>query len=72
MIELYVPSRYLRSGSQNLLKTKVTKFKTLGDKSFAFTAPCVLNKLPLELRTEYSIEIFKKKLKTHYFKEAFY
>ena len=72
MIESYVPSRSLRSGSQNLLKTKVTKFKTLGDKCFAFTAPCVWNKLPLELRSEHSIEIFKKKLKTHYFKEAFY
>ena len=72
LIESYVPSRSLRSGSQNLLKTKVTKFKTLGDKCFAFTAPCVWNKLPLELRSEHSIEIFKKKLKTHYFKEAFY
>ena len=40
LIESYVPSRSLRSGSQNLLKTKVTKFKTLGDKCFAFTAPC--------------------------------
>ena len=72
LIESYVPSRSLRSGSQNLLKTKVTKFKTLGFKCFPFTAPCVWNKLPLELRSEHSIEIFKKKFKTYNFKEAFY
>ena len=72
LIESYVPSRSLRSGSQSLLKPKVTKFKTLGDKCFAFTAPCVWNKLPLELRSEHSIEIFKIKFKTYDFKEAFY
>ena len=72
LIELYIPSRSLRSASQNLLKTKVTKFKSLGDKCFSFTAPCVWNQLPFELRAEKSFEIFKKKLKTHYFKEAFY
>ena len=70
--ELYIPSRSLRSASQYLLKTKVTKFKSLGDKCFSFTAPYVWNQLPFELRAEKSFEIFKKKLKTHYFKEAFY
>ena len=71
LIQLYVPSRSLRSASQNLLKTKVTKFKTLGDRSFSFTAPSIWNSLPFDLRCEKSIDSFKKKLKTHYFKEAY-
>ena len=72
LIHVYVPSRSLRSASQNLLETKLTKFKTLGDKSFSFTAPCIWNSLPFELRSEKSIDTFKKKLKTHYFKEAYH
>ena len=71
LIEIYTPSRSLRSSSLNLLKPKVTHFKTLGDKSFSFTAPLVWNKLPLYLRNEKSINIFKKNLKTFYFTEAF-
>ncbi len=71
LIEIYTPSRSLRSSSLNLLKPKVTRFKTLGDKSFAFTAPLVWNKLPFYLRSEKSIDIFKKNLKTYYFTEAF-
>ena len=72
LIHVYVPSRSLRSASQNLLETKLTKFKTLGDRSFSFTAPCIWNSLPFELRSEKSIDTFKKKLKTHYFKEAYH
>ena len=72
LIEVYVPSRSLRSASKNLLRVKDTKFKTLGDRSFSFTAPLIWNKLPINLRTEKSIENFKKMLKTHYFKEAYY
>ena len=71
LIEIYTPSRSLISSSLNLLKPKVTHFKTLGDKSFSFTAPLVWNKLPLYLRNEKSINIFKKNLKTFYFTEAF-
>ena len=46
LIELYVPSRSLRSAGLHLLKPKVTNFKTLGDKSFSFSAPQVWNDLP--------------------------
>ena len=71
LIELYVPQRQLRSSSLNLLKSKVTKFKTLGDRSFSFSAPQVWNTLPPSLRNETSLDVFKKNLKTHYFKKAF-
>ena len=69
LVEIYVPSRNLRSINQYKLKTHVTKFKTLGDRSFSSAAPSVWNALPLELRREKSIDIFKKNLKTFYFKE---
>ncbi len=71
LIEVYTPSRPLRSASSALLKPKVTKFKTLGDRSFAYTAPSVWNSLPEYLRKETSIDSFKKNLKTFYFKKAF-
>ena len=71
LIEIYNPSRSLRSSSLNLLTTKKTNFKTLGDKSFASTAPLIWNNLPLNLRKEKSLDIFKRGLKTFYFYEAF-
>ena len=71
LVEIYTPSRTLRSASQHLLKSKTTKFKTLGDRSFSHTAPLVWNSLPQSLRCETSFEIFKKNLKTFYFQKAF-
>ena len=71
LIELYLPPRALRSSSMNLLKPKTTKFRTLGDKSFSFSAPQVWNNLPSYIRNETSISVFKKNLKTHFFRKAF-
>ena len=72
LLEIYVPSRSLRSSSLCLLKPFKTKFKTLGGKCFSFTAPKVWNDLPVSLRQETSLDVFKSKLKTHYFREAFF
>ena len=72
LIEEYHPTRTLRSSSQKLLKKKIVKFEKLGKKSFSFSAPEVWNSLPFYLRNESSLEVFKKNLKTLYFKEAFY
>ena len=71
LIELYKPPRNLRSSDKHLLKVFKTKYVTLGDKSFCHAAPTVWNELPIELRKETSIEIFKSKLKTFYFRKAF-
>ena len=46
LVEEYVLVRNLRSSSQKKLKQKVTNFKRLGDRSFAFCAPQVWNSLP--------------------------
>ena len=71
LVEVYTPSRPLRSASLNLLRPKTKKFKTLGDRSFSHTAPLVWNSLPQHLRSETSFENFKNNLKTFYFQEAF-
>ena len=72
LIEEYHPNRNLRSSSQKLLKKKIVKFEKLGKKSFSYSAPEVWNSLPFSLRNETSLEVFKKNLKTFYFKEAFH
>ena len=71
LIEEYQPTRQLRSANQKLLKKKVVNFVRLGEKSFSFSAPEVWNSLPLFLRNETSLEVFKKNLKTFYFNMAF-
>ena len=72
LVTLYEPSRSLRSGSQFKLDKPFKKLETFGKKSFHHAAPEVWNALPLELRSCTSLSIFKKKLKTHFFKIAFY
>ena len=48
----------------------VTKFKRT-ERGFSFCGPYVWNRLPYELRTLTNIDVFKSKLKTWLFKEAF-
>ena len=63
----------LRSNNKCMLKPlTVRTLPTLGDRAFACAAPRLWNGLPLELREEQSIEIFKRKLKTYLFKKAYY
>jgi hypothetical protein len=50
----------------------VRTLPTLGDGAFAYAAPRLWNELPLELREEQSITLFKRKLKTFLFKKAYY
>lgn len=67
----YTPARILRSVDQNLLKVPRTHFKTRGDRSFQAVAPRLWNLLPLSLRSLDSVDVFKSKLKTHLFLQAF-
>ena len=72
LISIYTPSRTLRSSDYRLLNKPAMKLFTFGDKAFCFAAPEVWNDLPSDIRFLNSISIFKKKLKTFYFKKAFY
>ena len=44
------PTRELRSSQANLLSVKHFKHKTLGEQSFAFSAPQLWNSLAIEIR----------------------
>lgn len=73
LISLRPNSRYgLRSNNKMLLKPMAVKtLPTLGDRAFACAAPRLWNVLPLELREEQSVSVFKRKLKTYLFKKAY-
>lgn len=67
----YEPARPLRSTGTGLLTVPRVTTKTHGESSFYFYAPGLWNKLPEDLRTAASVDIFKTKLKTHLFTQAF-
>ena len=67
----YVPSRCLRSTSTNILVELRTRTKTFGDRAFCVAGPRLWNSLPSYVKDSKSVEVFKKNLKTHYFKIAF-
>ena len=72
LISLYTPSRTLRSSDTFLLTKPRMKLHTFGDKAFSYAAPEVWNELQPEIRFITPLPIFKKQLKTYYFKKAFY
>ena len=62
LLEQYVPSRLLRSGSQNLLKIQHRTKKKM------HCAPYIWNSLPSDIREAKSESQYKNDLKTHLFK----
>ena len=68
LLEQYVPSRLLRSGSQNLLKKPPRANKKCTEKAFKHCAPYIWNSLPSDIREAKSESQFKNDLKTHLFK----
>ena len=66
LVDRYHPTRELRSSQANLSSVKRFKYKTLGARSFAFSAPQLWNSLPLEIRMATTLQNFKT-LKTHLF-----
>ena len=68
LITPYEPSRQLRSSDQSLLTIPTSRLKTYGDKSFSVAAPTAWNNLPFDLRSQTTLEHFKKDLKTHLFR----
>ena len=72
LVTPYEPTRALRSSNKFLLKKPFKNLETFGKKSFHYAAPEVWNSLSLDLRSCSTLSIFKKKLKTHFFKIAYY
>uniref|UniRef100_A0A6Q2XW77 Reverse transcriptase domain-containing protein n=1 Tax=Esox lucius TaxID=8010 RepID=A0A6Q2XW77_ESOLU len=65
-------SRHLRSGQANLLQPLRTRLRTMGDRAFCSVAPALWNALPVHLRAPQTVDSFKKGLKTHLFRKAFF
>lgn len=66
-----VSSRALRFADRSLLAVSKTQLKQRGDRAFAVVAPKLWNKLPLQIRLEPTMPVFKSHLKTHLFSQAF-
>ena len=71
LIVPYVPTKSLRSASQNLLVVKKGRTKTYGDRAFSCIAPILWNSLPHSLRSKSCIHSFQTKLKSHLFCESY-
>ncbi len=71
LVEMYSPTRALRSSTQCLLKTQHTHKTAYGLRSFRVTAPILWNRLPKQLKRAPTLESFKSQLKTVLFKRAY-
>ena len=71
LISAYQPSRSLRSENAMQLIQPRVRTKIYGERRFDKATASLWNNLPSHLRHEHSIELFKKNLKTHYFRLAF-
>ena len=60
------------SGNHGFLTSTYRSRVTLGDRSCQVAAPVLWNVLPREIRSVTDLGIFKRHLKTHLFREAFY
>ena len=71
LLNIYQPSRSLRSSSEKLLSVPKVRSKTFGQRSFQYQAPLIWNSLPTEIRDCKSLPSFKNHLKTYLFQKAF-
>ena len=71
LIRRYVPSRQLRSSSDNKLEVPKIKTESYGARAFAAAAPAMWNSLPRYMRYCDSIDSFKTSLKTFLFSRAY-
>ena len=67
----YQPSRVLRSSGTGLLIIPRAKTKTHGEAAFSHYGPRLWNSLPEGIRTAETVDVFKRRLKTHLFGLAF-
>jgi hypothetical protein len=74
--EVFVPQAKgvynMRGNKENVYTIPRMKYKTFGDRSFSVCGPREWNILPCTIRDIKDFNTFKKKLKTHLFREAYY
>lgn len=71
LITLHHPSRVLRSSSTLTLTIPLSNSKKFGDRAFSRTAPRLWNSLPQPVRDSSSLPLFKSRLKTFLFTQAY-
>ena len=67
LLDQYLPTRTLRSGSKHLLCVPRVRTKNYGERAFSFCGPKLWNDLPSSITQATSVDIFKKDLKTFLF-----
>ena len=63
--------RTLRSNNATVLVVPTRTNKNGGNRAFSAAAPTEWNKLPAQIRNSNSLDTFKSRLKTHFFKLAY-
>ena len=71
IIKHHTPKRNLRSNSRQLLETPRINLINYGQRALSNQAALQWNCLPETLKQSPSLQIFKKKLKTHLFEDSF-
>jgi len=61
----------LRSSTSNLLDVRPSRCVTVGDRSFATADTRLWNSLPADVRFASSLTTFRRKLKTHLFRQSY-
>ena len=72
LISPYIPRRAPRSADQLLLEQPTHKLKSIGLRAFSVCAPYLWNSLPFKIKGSASVSIFKAKLKTYFFRQAYF
>ena len=72
LLQLYSPSRELRSAADNrIFRIPSTHKKTKGDRAFSYAGPVIWNNLPFSVRHAEDSVSFKAQLKTYLFSTHF-
>ncbi len=71
LLSRYNPSRSLRSQNSGLLVVPRIAKSTKGGRAFSYLAPKLWNSLPDNIRGSDTLSLFKSRLKTHLFSQAF-
>jgi len=67
LLQYYQPSCSFRSSDQHYLVPTSSSID-FGFRSFRCSAPAIWNSIPLEIRSSPTLDTFKRKLKTHFFR----
>jgi len=63
--------RSLRSSASSELVIPLSRLVTVGDRSFAVAGPRLWNTLPEDITSAPSLLVFRRKLKTHLFRQSY-